>query len=251
MLFISSYSKKSIRIWRYIALIAFFVLTFRQFYSFFFNIPIKQANPLDIFPPITYSILNYIGIFFLIILIFRPIRIDFYGIFAFLYSIVLLIDGCFSMTGILLYCLAVTVLYFRGFYKTVTKAKIILTVAFFLLLSSFGIRYGIKPFFRAFFSSFEYLFLTSIILYIVFEKSALEKNFFSTPVLDLSQFSELTNRDKEWIKLVLTETKYITIANKYNCCEGLVKNRMRKIYKILGVADRLSFMATYSKFNIK
>lgn len=55
----------------------------------------------------------------------------------------------------------------------------------------------------------------------------------------------MTIRDAEWIELILRETKYETIARKYNLSEGTVKNNFARIFRILNVSDRIHFLSVY------
>ena len=64
-------------------------------------------------------------------------------------------------------------------------------------------------------------------------------------VIDISTFPDLTIRDAEWIELLLRETKYETIARKYNLSEGTVKNNFARIFRILNVSDRIHFLSVY------
>ena len=64
-------------------------------------------------------------------------------------------------------------------------------------------------------------------------------------VIDISTFPDLTIRDAEWIELILRETKYETIARKYNLSEGTVKNNFARIFRILNVSDRIHFLSVY------
>ena len=70
-------------------------------------------------------------------------------------------------------------------------------------------------------------------------------------VWDLSQFQELTLRDKEWLKQILEEKKYEDIAKEYGITVGTLKNRMHQIFNIVGINDRISLLATYSGYEVK
>lgn len=238
-------------IWRLIAIVIFIISTVHLIFLVYINNCTKQQILYVFFPPFTYILLNIFGIFFTLFLIFQPLKFELYGILSFAYSIVLLTDGCFSLMGILMYCVSITVLYNKGFYQKFPKIKIFITVLVFLIVSLQSIRYGLKVFFQGLISSLEYIFIFSIFLYILYKQAFIDRKLASAPILDLSKFPELSIRDKEWIKLLLTETKYSTIANQYKVTEGTVKNRMRQIFKILSVADRLTFIATYSKYELK
>lgn len=69
--------------------------------------------------------------------------------------------------------------------------------------------------------------------------------------MDLSQFPELTDRDKLWIHKVQSDAKYETIAKESNVSLGTMKNRMHQIFKIIDVPDRISFLSVYGGYTIK
>jgi len=69
--------------------------------------------------------------------------------------------------------------------------------------------------------------------------------------LDLSEYPDLTERDKEWIELALSQEKYDSIARRYNLSPNYAKKRKRVIFKILEVPDRLSVISEYSGYIVK
>jgi DNA-binding CsgD family transcriptional regulator len=70
-------------------------------------------------------------------------------------------------------------------------------------------------------------------------------------VWDLSQYPELTKRDKEWLKQILEEKRYEEIAADSGITVGTLKNRMHQIFNIVGIDDRISLLATYSGYEVK
>ena len=70
-------------------------------------------------------------------------------------------------------------------------------------------------------------------------------------VWDLSQYSGLTSRDKEWLKQILEEKRYEEIAKDSDVTVGTLKNRMHQIFSIVGITDRISLLATYGGYEVK
>ena len=153
--------------------------------------------------------------------------------------------------GFMMYILTCAILFSRGFFRKSRLTKIIVAIIIFFGLFATQLRFGADVFVESIFVLAEYAFVVFLIILFYYlylrnqGKSPIEKE------LDLSLFPELTERDKEWIELILQETKYSTIASQYKITEGAVKNRMRLIFKTLDVSDRIGFMATYGGFTIK
>ncbi len=76
--------------------------------------------------------------------------------------------------------------------------------------------------------------------------SALNEN----RILDLSKYDSLKKRDAEWLIQIKNKTKYETIAINYGMTEDAVKNRIRFIYQVINVGDKIEFLNKYSDFRI-
>ena len=70
-------------------------------------------------------------------------------------------------------------------------------------------------------------------------------------VLDLSQYPELTLRDKEWLRDILDEKKYEEIASASGVTVGTLKNRMHQIFNVIGIEDRIQLLANYGGYEVK
>lgn len=190
---------------------------------------------------------------FIALTIIFPQKIEFLAVGAFIYSYKMLFTSTLNKhpEGFVLYIAACAILFARGFFRKNKWKKVgLLSVIFAAFLFS-ELRFGYMEFFKSFFTFLCYFFLLFIIILFYYldlrnhGKSTLEK------YINLSSYPELSDRDKEWLELVLKETKYSTIASEYNVTEGTVKNRMRYIYKVLQVSDRIGLMATYGGFILK
>ena len=52
------------------------------------------------------------------------------------------------------------------------------------------------------------------------------------------------------LRRVLANQQYKVIAVDFNRTEGTIRNRLNKVYDILGVGDRTGFITTYSGFEV-
>jgi DNA-binding NarL/FixJ family response regulator len=75
------------------------------------------------------------------------------------------------------------------------------------------------------------------------------KNFIianNNKVLKISQFTEITERDKVYLKSIFKGVKFETIAKENNISLGSLKNRMTEIYRIINVADKTELLIKYT-----
>ncbi len=197
--------------------------------------------------------INAFALAFVIFTIAWPVKIEFLATVTLVYAVEILITTPLreNLMGFMMYVLTCAILFSRGFFRKNRMMKIILSIIIFFGLFATQLRFGADVFVESIFVLAEYAFVVFLIILFYYlylrnqGKSPIEKE------LDLSLFPELTERDKEWIELILQETKYSTIASQYKITEGAVKNRMRLIFKTLDVSDRIGFMATYGGFTIK
>ena len=120
-----------------------------------------------------------------------------------------------------------------------------------MLLLCFSLRFGVLCFINSLVVTLGYgLALMATIFFVVnFLKIIYVKR--TARVWDLSQYPELTERDKEWLRDILDEKRYEEIANESGITVGTLKNRMHQIFNIVGVEDRISLLATYGGYEVK
>lgn len=186
---------------------------------------------------------------FLIVLIIFPYKFESIAVFAFFYTGVLLYVDPLNPLSTLIYFLGIISLYVRGLLRKKRIIKNLLLSSGIIIILFSNIRYG----WIFFLEDFQNKIISCIVCMLIFMFIVIEKNRSSqnNTVLDLSQFPDLTQRDKEWINLALSQEKYDTIARQYGLSPNYVKNRMRNIFKILGVPDRLALIAKYSGCIVK
>lgn len=187
--------------------------------------------------------------FFLIILIIFPYKFEAVAVFAFLYTGVLLYADPLNSLSVLIYFLGIVSLYIRGLLKKKRLLKSCLISAGIIVILFSNIRYGWFFFLEDFENKIICCTVCMLIfMFIVMEKNKVKQN---NCLLDLTLFPDLTQRDREWIEMALSQEKYDTIARQYNLSPNYVKNRMRIIFKILEVPDRLALIAKYSGYDVK
>lgn len=244
MRFISLFSKHMLLVYRCISIVAEVLICVFTIYNLW-------CGNFTIFDFHFYiNLLNFVLVLLAVIF---PMKIEFLAVASFIYSMEILLTTNLSenLLGFMLYVLTCAILFSRGFFRKNRIAKTAASIIFFFVIFATQVRFGYAEFLQSFFTLAEYSFVIFLIILFYYlylrnqGKSPIEK------FLDLSQFPDLTERDKEWIELILQETKYITIASQYKVTEGTVKNRMRVIFKVLDVSDRIGFMATYGGYEIK
>jgi len=154
-----------------------------------------------------------------------------------------------NVMGLFMYFLTISLLIYRGFYIQKKVLKIIITVVFMLGLYLTKLRFGFENFIDAFLQAMGYSLVFGSTLYFLFQYQKKKTTpFINSRVLDLSDYDEnqLSQMDREWIELALTNEKYDSIARKYNYSLGHVKNRMRYIFLTIDVIDRIDLFSKYA-----
>jgi hypothetical protein len=221
--------------------------------GFTLEIPEIQ-NIFDFFnSDLNVAIVDFISLVLFVIVLIVPKRIVLFAIISFLYSFkIILIDTLAkNPLGQLLYLMGISCLLFLGFYKNHRLFKIIFSVTFNFLLIAHTIVYGVEALVQSYIVSFGYglVFLVTLFFCTNFLRLIHVKR--TARVWDLSQYPNLTQRDKEWLKDILDEKRYEEIATASGVTVGTLKNRMHQIYSIVGIEDRIQLIGTYSGYEVK
>lgn len=186
---------------------------------------------------------------FLLSLSVFPYKFELVAVFAFLYTGILLYADPLNLLCVPIFFLGVLSLYFRGLLRRNKGPKIVCVSAGIVLVLFSNYRYGRIFFLDDFCSKLcGCVVCLLMFMFILIERN---KNSSGARVLDLSRYPELTERDKAWIVLALSQEKYDTIARKYKLSPNYVKNRMRILFRILGVPDRLALLASFGGYEVK
>lgn len=247
---ISLYSKKNQRLIRIISVIAIIILIIS-------NVIIGiQGDEFDSYGEIIANnygtiFLNTISIICFIVLVIYPEKLMALSIISFMYSLVIFIDEPNNQMGILMSLMCYYTLYIRDFFHKKKFLKIISLILIFLISFLSQIRFGFSIFFNSFFDSLAFLLVTCIILFFFKQLIIIDtKKKSAVKILNLFPYIGTRKEDVQLLKLVLDKKQYIEISQIVFRTEGTVRNRLNKLYDILGVADRIGFVTTYVGYEI-
>ena len=195
---------------------------------------------------------NLIVIIFCILLALNPYKLEFLAISSFYYSFMGIIFELDNPMGICMFFLGITVLYVRGFFLTEKKKKVTALCLLYIVMILSGIHFGFTVFLDSLINKIAYTLVLSIIFFLLVAcnykiESSVDK---STKILNLSIYPELVQNDVSLLQKVLENKQYKVIALETSKAEGTVRNRLNKIYDVLGVMDRMGFISTYMGYEI-
>ena len=150
--------------------------------------------------------------------------------------------------GILMFDLAMVILNIRGFFRTHTKIKvplfIILLIALHLPILRFGpitlMDISIEN------TGFSFVFFMGIF----FTYGYASRNAPEEKILNIAKYEGLKESGTEMLRRVLDNQQYKVIAIDLQKSEGTIRNRLNKVYDILGVADRVGFITTFTGYEL-
>lgn len=196
-------------------------------------------------------LLNCSSIICFVILVIYPEKLMALSIISFMYSLVIFIDEPNNQMGILMSLLCYYTLYIRDFFHKMKFLKTISLILIFLISFLSQIRFGFSIFLNSFFDSLAFLLVACIILFFFKELIIIETKKKSTvKILNLFPYIGTRKEDVQLLKLVLEKKQYLEISQIVFRTEGTVRNRLNKLYDILGVADRIGFVTTYVGYEI-
>ena len=199
------------------------------------------------------AIVNTVCLILFFIFLFVPQHISIFALISFLYSFkIILVDTVAAYPiGQLLYLMGTACLVFLGFYKSHRILKIVISISINYILIFHNIQFGIDVLINSLITAISYslvFFVTLFFSVSFFRFLYVRKN---ARIWDLSQYPELTKRDKEWLRDILDEKRYEEIAADSGITVGTLKNRMHQIFNIVGIDDRISLLATYGGYEVK
>jgi len=237
--------------WRLIAILGLILMAMKLYFSIIELINLEnifywqENETLPVFfNPIIY-LASCIGFLFLII---KPLSFRVYFFFALYY----LVD---TATGggreNLIYLLIFTLLsaYRSGYLKNHAKNKLIASSLLFTLLLITQIRYGLDFFIGTIFVVFGTILILLVTALFLSEEIKKFIKLNHPEVLMLNSIPNLTDRDKNYLRSIFKGEKFAYIASSNYVTLGTVKNRMREIYKILGVADKTELLIRYNDYS--
>lgn len=203
-----------------------------------------------------YSLRQLIGNTFNIILFvflsLKPQKLGILAICSFYYAITCSIFDSDNPMSICMYFLGICVLYIRGELFVKTKQRIIELSLLYLVILLSDFHLGFKIFIDELSIKLGYSLVLGIITFLFiatleYHRTPKIDNF---KILNLANYPGLVKNDVLLLKEVLDKKQYKEIAIDLYRAEGTIRNRLNKIYDILGVMDRMGFISTYIDYEI-
>ena len=246
---------KMFRLFSIVGIIAEIFYLSRAFYRMGYAFDFSNITSLEDFfaSPEGLFISNSLCLIVFIFLLFSPQHIEVVAFIAFYFSFVYMFTPSLGkkQLGTSLYLLGTSSCVLRGYYRKHTKYKVLLTMFLYAALILIDLRISWSQFVDSLIDSLGYLLTYSIsmVFFVHFLRSTHEPVV--NKIWDLSQYPELTERDKVWISAILQDKRYEDIAKESGITIGTLKNRMHQIFSIIGLPDRVSLLATYSGYMLK
>lgn len=251
----SKTSKNLIRFFCLIGIVVEVLCIIRLFLRTGFTLEIQEINSVITFlmSDLNTVIIDLICLVFFIILIFVPRYFVLFSIMSFLYSFkIIIVDTIVKYPiGQLLYLMGVSCLVFLGFFRYHRLPKIISAILINYILIGHSLMYGVDVLINSLIYAFGYTLVFFVTLFFSVSFFRFLYTAKHARIWDLSQYPELTTRDKEWLKQILEERRYEEIAADSGITVGTLKNRMHQIFNIVGIEDRISLLATYGGYEVK
>ena len=240
------YSRKAKLIIRIIAIIAVVILITANIFKHLFTLWTDDNTivPIELY----YLIINIIVIILFILVFIFPQKFMLVAIACSYYSVNIITNEPHNCMGILMYCLGTSILIFRGFFRNHAKIKITILALILLILESFRLRFSSTVIRESLLDDFAFSFV--YIIGMVFIYGYASRNSDYSKKLNIAKYNELKESDAEMLRRVLANQQYKVIAIDLNRTEGTIRNRLNKVYDILGVGDRTGFITTYSGFEV-
>ena len=211
----------------------------------FFN---PNEDKID-FATIRLVIENFLVAGIFVFVLIYPHKFGIIAIACFYYAIPSIMEETINPMGILMFGLAILILNVRGFFMKHIKVKIILLSLALFAMQCIRLRFGIEFFINGLIDDIGYslVFLSGIFFTHVFAVRNVKP---TEKILNVAEYEGLKEADADMLRRVLDNQQYKMIAIDFNQKEGSIRNRLNKIYDILGVADRIGFLTTYTGFQI-
>jgi len=237
-----------LKLWKTIAITGFILMTLVLIYQGYLmytkeNFFARKENA--ILTPGIISVMNVLSWGAFLYLCFKPLTFNLYMFFALYYAFGDFLSGG-NILGVLYSLLSLLCAYKGGFFRRNGKIKFVLFLI--LLIGNFltQLRFGLKFTFVSFVNLSIVLILTAAALLLLDDEI---KNFiiaYNTKILKTSQYPDLNEKDKTYLKAILKGAKYETVAKENDVSLGSLKNRMTEIYRIISVADKTELLIKYT-----
>lgn len=236
------YNKKTQYILQMLSVIAIIILIISSIHKISLFMLLGEKKQL------IYITINFLVAIIFFFVIFFPKKYDLIAIACIIYFVEIFLNEPDNSMGTLMFVLAMIIFYIRGFFIRHAKVKIVLFSFFFLALLCSRLRFGIHIFCGDFINIIGYTFV--FLLGIFFICGYMSRNTGDEKILNVAKFPGLKESDAEMLRRVLDNQQYKVIAIDLKRKEGSVRNRLNRVYDILGVGDRVGFITSYKGFEV-
>ena len=223
------YKKEFLMVVRIIAFVCAVFLTFVEIKNRI-QFPIITSDSSINYNSLLIVVHNSFVIILCILLAIYPYRIEFLSIAAFSYTIECIIFEIENPMGLCMYFLGMVCLYIRGFFISKGKQKMICAAIALAIMILLRLHFGKEIFLKR------------------YHQFIIDSN--TVKLLNLAEYPGLTEHDIPLLQKVLENKQYKVISAELFRSEGTVRNRLNKIYDILGVKDKTGFITTFTGYEI-
>lgn len=236
---------------RIISIMAIILLSIGEYRNIIF-FPVINENGKIVFSEFRIFLENVLSIILFFFLILNPQKLELIALGSFMYAINCTAFNTNIIMGFMMYVLGNAVLYVRGYYLKRTKTKITISITLYMLVFLISeILQNQENLINDIINVLGYLIvLGTIIVLIVGYSYVPDGEECIKKTLNLAAFTDLLETDVPLLKKVLENKQYKIIASEVFRAEGTIRNRLNKVYDILGVMDRMGFISTYMGCNI-
>ena len=244
------YNKKFLLMTKYISLITSLFLTVVET-AHIISSPIRINNEINLHN-LQLLIGNCSVTVFLVLLSIYPHKLEFLAIASFYYGVSCTFFENNNPMGICMYFLGNAVMYARGYFIHNSRQKLCLISLFYFLLVITKVRFGRTVFINELIEKLGYSFVLGIFTFLVLSNKNTKSSEKTDKknILNISVYAGLTKSDAPLLQKVLENKQYKVIASEVSRAEGTVRNRLNKVYDVLGVMDRMGFISTYMGYEI-
>lgn len=192
-------------------------------------------------------VVNFIACAFCALFIIFPSRLELISFVCIMYAFLISITDKTNSMNVLMLNLSLTCFYVRGFYqKRKMKRALISLIIYFLIiyLPLLLPKIDVITILEKLGYSFICFFIFILLNHNIYNDDSDDK------ILNIAKYEKLTKRDSEWLNLIIQKEKYESIASDYKMSDGYVRTRIKFIYDVLGVGDKIGFLNKYGNYTI-
>lgn len=241
--------KEFLLIVRIISIMAIILLSIGEYRNIIF-FPVINENGKIVFSEFRIFLENVLSIILFFFLILNPQKLELIALGSFMYAINCTAFNTNIIMGFMMYVLGNAVLYVRGYYLKRTKTKITISITLYMLVFLISeILQNQENIINDIINVLGYLIVLGTIIVLIVGYSYVPDGE-EKKTLNLAVYTDLLETDVPLLKKVLENKQYKIIASEVFRAEGTIRNRLNKVYDILGVMDRMGFISTYMGCNI-